>query len=672
MPNISVWIKPTKLTYAPSCVVSVVVQTELVGTSSHGRERTYGLASIHVTETHRRGKYWSSPLYRMFDSPIEFLDWLESTSSAKKKTYIFTPNVISTLTLCDFWSRLELHGCTLSKEFGDADPSAPEKCTDMFGIPTSPVVNCPGVSSSGRHYHFNALVTGINAQIVKYRTNSRSFQWCANTQYTNSTDSMIAESVGIEWKNVSAANVRHDTIASSCIARSGLYCEFFRQLCQWWVDIDGGPWGSTTAAMSYQFLKKRITAKTILRHDNQRVAELEESAVFAGRRTTWYVGNIGTEEDWLEYPDSAPNRSIHGTILDTMYHSDVRSMYPYLLARMPYPVRLLTYMHEPTLSECRDALEMYGVIASVLIRSDVSEYPLRTASGISYPIGVYRTTLCGPELMSALGSGLVQHVYSAAIYVMGMPFRTACDTLLNMRSEYRESGELAWEMFVKNLSNSMSGKLVQRKYDWVADTTASPLSDWGTWTNRDNDTGEIEHYRSVAGMTWHRTLAESYIRPMASAYAYLTAYGRWYMAYIRNICPVGTVLSQDTDGIWCTSRALDSLYIHTARTCRDAGSMHIDKSSHCGRFFGPQQYWHGKAWVMSGQSHPDISAARDTVDVAIARLDPLSGSGVPDPVMSEYTITRNIGRVHIDGTIDANGWVIPPRIYHPDLTVIPQ
>lgn len=672
MPAKPVWIKPSKLTYAPSCVVSVVVQTELVGTASHGRERSYGFAQVHVTETHRRGRHWSAPLYRRFDSSVEFFDWLESTSSAKKKTYLFTPNVLATLTLCDFWSRLETHGCTLAKEFGDAVPSASQSRGDISGVPTGPVVNCPVALSSERRYHFTALTSGINAQIVKYRTNNRSFQWVANTQYTSSTDSMIAESIGVEWSASGESNVRHDTLATSCIARSAMYCEFFRQLCQWWVDIDGGPWGATTAAMSYQFLKKRIAPKTILKHDNQRVAELEESAVFAGRRTTWYVGNIGTEEDWTAYPDSAPNRSIHGTIIDDMFHSDVRSMYPYLLARMPYPVRLLAHLHAPSVSDCIEALETYGVIASVLISTDIPEYPLRTSTGISYPIGQYQTTLCGPELAAALGNGSIAHVYSAAIYMMGSPFATACDILLNMRRDYRNSGEIAWERFVKNLSNSMSGKLVQRKYDWVADTEVSPLNEWGPWTTYDADTAQTEHYRSVAGMSWRRTLSESYNRPMASAYAYLTAYGRWYMRYVRSICPAETIISQDTDGIWCTSRAIASLYTHASRESRESGSMHVDKSTRCGRFFGPQQYWYGGSWVMSGQSSPDISAARDTIDVVTARLDPLSVSGIPLPVMSEYTSTRHIGRVHIDGTIDANGWVIPPRIYHPDLTIMPQ
>lgn len=661
------WIKPALSTYAPSCVVSVICETRKIREDKSFRTSESELERIHVAETHRKGRNWSSVLYQSFAKPMNLFEWLETTRSKDRRTYVFTPSAIDTLTLSKFWQRIEETGCILQKEYGtEGEPvTVPASPPDIGGggvTLKTRLSNCHDAT-----YHFTALVAGINAQIVKYRVNGRSFQWCSHNQYTPNDEETIAESIKHEWKVKLYTGENTEIWHRASSERSILWCKFYRDLCDWWVDVEGGPWGSTTAAMSYNYLKSRISEKTILKHSSNAAARLEDDAIIGGRRSTWYFGNIGIEEEWEQFADTAPERSEHGTIDDKAYHNDVRSMYPYLLERMQYPIRLLSTENAPSIGTVAEMLQTNGVIARVLIKTEHPEYPQRTMDGIRFPKGIFTTTLCGPELMSAIGNDEILHVYSAAYYTLGMPFKDACGKLLAMRSKFRESKEYGWEMFVKNLANSMSGKLAQRKYNWVAEPDIVPLTDWGYWHEEDQMYRETVYYRSIAGMTWRRVLAESSIRPMGAAYAYLTAYGRWYMRYLRTACPAGTVLSQDTDGIWTTSEALPCLYSRSPMLCDEMGSLTNNKIAAAARFFAPQQYWHSGKWVLSGSNLLAIHPGKTRIDVLETHSEILTSQTVPRPVLHEKVIDKSLGRLHYDGTIDDNGWIIPPTVYEPDV-----
>lgn len=664
MINKAHYIKPAGSTYAPRCIVSVVVETEHIGRQKPAGMDAYQCKRIHVTTSYRAGLFWSGAKYLSFDDTDSFHDWLENYGSKRRRTYVYTSSVMDTLLLTRFFDRLQDVGCRLV-EWSDPSDHSTKQALDTKGQTNDDVPAKPDRSSAHPStYSISAFIGGINASIVRYRRNLRTFQWCSHSQYCQSSESDIATHINYQWHDEQDSHNPTPNQYHSGVDRAYLWLRYFQHLSDWWLDIDGGPWGATVAAMSYSFLRKRLKRKTVLKHNNEEVGLLEEGGIFAGRRSVWYVGNIGSERKWSYYGQAAPNRSPYGQTDRDMVHHDIRSMYPYLLSCMKYPIRLIEHRCECDVNTLTEILENYGVIAKVLVRSDSADYPVRTASGIIYPTGQYHTTLCGAELMDAIGNDRIIHCGSTAIYVMGTPFKDACESLLSMRETARMKRQDAWGQFIKTMSNSMSGRLAQVPYNWVARRETVPPVDWGPWSVTVDGSTDIQHYRSVSGMVWERVLSSSKIRPMGAAYAYLTSYGRWLMGLARKICPERSVISQDTDGIWCFAEASSSLYANGVNDGAKGGDMHHTKLSPVGRFYGSQHYWHGGGWVMSGANIVSQRPKSDTVVVSERMNTIQSAQSLPDPIIYQRYSERIVGRISVPGEIDEHGWVNPPKLWH--------
>jgi DNA polymerase type B, organellar and viral len=660
------YIQPSKTTHAPTCVVSVIVQTELHQYQSGDRAAVYRLRGIHVAESHLSRSRWTPSRYHYFDSGTSLHDWLEEFASAHRRTHVYSDSVIDTLTLSSFWPRIEQRGCVLLRDRIEHDGTPTTERQIIRGEDGAELDTVEPSDAKSPQYIIYTLVGGVNSEIVRYSTLGKSIQWVRNSQYCVSSEDEVADAISYKW------SARYENDASTATQAHGdrdrclLWLKFHQQLCDWWRDSDGGVWGPTTASLSYSFLKHRLASRTLLQHNCMRSGVLEEAAIIGGRRSIWYAGNIGTDEDWRELGENIPPRSEHGTIADTMSHHDVRSMYPFLLARMEYPVRLISHIVQPDIDSIRDVLKTHGCICTVIVRSNSGEYPVRTPSRIIYPIGQYRTTLCGAEILTAVGNGEVVHCDSMSIYEMGTPFKDTCLGLLDKRRKFRDTNERCWEMLTKMLANSMSGKLAQRTYDWVARPDVPPLVDWGHWPSWVFGDTEVHHYRSVAGMVWERTLREASIRPMGAAYAYLCSYGRWMMRCIRANLPQRTCISQDTDGVWALSAAHHHLYPDSDVNTTDAGQLRSDKTVRTARFFGAQHYWYGDGWVLSGIASPSYDHRTGSISARVRQGTALTALSTPEPLVYEYSDSRVVSRIQHDGTIGEDGWIVPTKLWETD------
>lgn len=661
------YIRPAKTTFAPSCIVTVIAEEIPVDRHTSTGDTILVANRVHVMESHRRGHRWTEPVAMTFPDGSTLLDWLESTRSEGRRTYVFTEDVVDTFTLLDMWARIESRGCTIAK--GQHESTITELSNiDAYGhVRAKADLSAVGSVETPGHYHFSVVAPGVNAQIIRYTTLDRTFQWCNFSQYCDCDIHAIARDLKYKWHAREDENSSDPNWIPQSWDRCFMWHRFMRALCRWWVEIDGGPWGSTTAACAYSFLRRRIQPNVLLHHNKEDAAALEELAIHGGRRSVWYYGNIGTMDTWSKYDGSSPERSEYGHVDSELINVDVRSMYPFLLANMPYPVELLRHLWEPSIEMLIDQLQDHCVIASVLLRTQFAEYPYKVDGRVAYPTGMFATVLCGAELMRAIGDGSVVEVYRAAIYKQGNPFGHACDMLLKLRGDYRDRGEDAWCLFVKQLSNSMTGKLAQKPHQWAACPEISAPVIWGQWTDTDTRSEEIRIFRTWAGMTWMQIQREACTRPMSSVYAYLTSYGRYYMSALRQMCPVGSVIAQDTDGIWCLPSAMPYLFPHREYGSTIAGTCHVDMRTAAARFYGPQHYWYGDGWVLSGIATQKYKPHASCIDVVERHNVALSSNSTPEPYVIERKVRKRFDRLQAYGTIDPDGWIVPEQIYTPSI-----
>jgi len=330
---------------------------------------------------------------------------------------------------------------------------------------------------------------------------------------------------------------------------------------------------------------------------------------------------------------------------------------------MEYPVERIRWLPSVSPAYLLDLCQSFGVIARVVITSLTPEYPVRTPRGITYPIGTYTTTLAGPELLAACAAGEVTHVHRAAMYRLGNPFARAMDPLLRLRSEYHEQGQTGWELFVKSIMVSMSGRLAPHQYHWLPRPTTPALIPWGEWTVRDHESGSVRRFLSRSGLTWERTHTVGSIRPMAAAYAYLTAYGRTLMRLYRSRLPPRCVLAQDTDGLWCTSIARSTLGYLTDPDAAQSGDLRRKFSCRAARFWTGQHYWCGGRWVLAGIRSPSLDPGTATLrgSLEIGGLDRVGAC--PRPLTLSTSSTIDLHERAAQGTVSDDGWIAPPHIH---------
>lgn len=643
----------------------------LTQTTDLGRDPATGwkagsLRGVHLAAAHRRGHHWTAPLYCYFESGRELHDWIEEYATHRRRCYIYTDDVRTTLTLTDWWARIESRSCRLVP--GQTKPTTPEIAAKLIVSESDEqAIDIAHRSESPTDaYIIQAIIAGVNVGIYRYRTLGKSFQWCNHSQYLTATEEEIASSLNFHWTHDGSYQEGQSHVYRHVVDRVHLWLAFHQQFADWWLAIDGGPWGPTAAALAYQFLRRRLTPRTVLHHNDERVGELEKQAIHGGRRSVWFVGNIGNESTWDRFKDTAPARSRYGCINSPMVHFDVRSMYPFILNEMQFPIERIKYLRKTSVAQIQELLKSFGVVARCKIQTYRSELPYRDETGVCYPIGVFWTTLAGPEIIQAIGNGEILDISSAAIYKLGRPFQRATNHLLDLRGQYREQQNRAWEMLVKQLSNSMSGKLAANSYIWEARSKIVAPHQWGPWILRGSG-GTIEKtYQVRCGMVWERVKIEESIRPMGASYAYLTSFGRLLMSIYRRLLPPNCILSQDTDGLWCTEDAIPYLEYPSDTMHSAAGELHRDHSSTVGRFWGPQTYWHSGGYVLTGLRRPIVEPGHEIAYASqnISIVD--SSTDTPLPLIYSKEYQCGLFNQHPIGEIDSKGWVLPRKVHHMD------
>ena len=392
------------------------------------------------------------------------------------------------------------------------------------------------------------------------------------------------------------------------------------------------------------------------------VRAAEESAAFGGRFQTWYYGHVYTSR-FRKRKDTYYRHSNEYDIKTSgIYHCDISGMYASIMRDMEFPYRYGGKYINPSVQTLADILPYWGVIARVRISTPTDEYPHRDNGKTVYPTGTFWTWLASPELELAIRSGHVFECSMAYRYEMTRPFATVADYCLRMREHASMIGDDYQRALYKCIINAFSGRLGGKAERWTLqpDYEGGPL--WGEWRILDADTGQMKHYRSIAGVVSLRSFGErGGLIPM-SCYAFLTSYGRAMMRRIREAAGHHTVYSQQTDGIYVSELGLASLKANGLIGDGKPGTLRIDDEIN--HYNGVQigVYQVGHKWTISGVDtsaiiRPDGTAHESTI------INPISSLQNPEsaPLATVKRLTA-IEQIAVDAMIDCNGWRIPPMI----------
>lgn len=644
MPRTGHYLKTTSGASAPSALASVVVDTTL---SPLAPESAVSIPAhfggAHLTYTRRTARGWSEPVYRYFDTRVEFWQWLESWHIQKRRLYVFAPVASDALVLLDFWERVD--------RLGALQPGQTTLANEMIrrGI-TTPA------------FRFRRLVQRAKPDIIEYSFNSKDYTWLSTQNYWDLTLDALSSSVGFMRTSTAPSGTTNTSTTWTPQERCALYLQAARQLGEWWLSLNAGRCGATIGQCALSFCKSRTAPKAVATHQDDRAIRLERMACHGGRASTWYYGeSVALSHDHARCPIPFP-RHRQWNLGRTLYHLDVRSMYVSLLASIDTPTKLISISYDETPDGVASLCKRYCVVANVTLKSPVAEYPHRRGLEVWYPVGRYQSILCGDELVAACAAGLVTHVHCTLIYAKGKPFQRAGQELLQMREDARRRNDPGWESFVKLLGNSLTGKFAQRGGLWEERPHKAAERDWGEWIECDFASGKNRRFRAVAGMVTELVRDARGNGLMPAVYAHLTAAGRMMMTRIRAQCPDRSVVSQDTDGMWAIPEAADILRSHLGENEGTPGHLRIVTRSTATRFWSPKHYWAANRWTLSGLHNPSTLAADLSFQDEYTQNTIRGSSHEPPTTVNLVTREVTLSCLPHDGVIGEDGWLIPASL----------
>lgn len=501
-----------------------------------------------------------------------------------------------------------------------------------------------------------------NPDIIRYSWQGKTLVFVSGRQYLTQSETELAASVGYVWPSGDEDHTASPVIDRDPADRAELWVRLFQRMSDWWQSIDGGPFAATPGGLAMSYVRKRLAPKTVLSCQEPEIRKLEEASLYGGRATTWFYGPVTPNPNGESgHPQLAYGRP-WPVLRGPLDHYDVRAMYPTILATERFPVRYLHEWRQPSIALLNDMLERWCVIASVRLRTDDAEYPVRNKDRVSFPAGTFDAVLTTPELRRALDSGAVLSCYRAVTYAGGRPFAEAMQQLLELRRLADESRDPVTGLFVKLVSNAFGGKLAQRSHEWQRRPGATAVEEWGEWMHTDHATGGRRHYRSRAGLVDEKVRVEIPVRPLAAIFAHLTAYGRDLMRRARESLPPRTVVSQDTDGLWVTRYTGGSLVGAPVLVAHPSYRLRLDKTIERGRWFGPRHYWTDRGWVLAGLMGP-VPSDDGTGFLATSSHLPRNTGGMGPPVwVYEDRTFKRLGDIPVDGSVGPDGWAVPRRL----------
>ena len=638
---------------APGALVSVSVarwqDRELTGGGQTTTARFYAarVAASRIVRGH-----WSETIERDFDRPDQFWRWLNAWAECGRKTYVVSPLASDALTYLGFWELVDAFGAQWSKNL--QSNSAPIML---------PVSDTP--------YTFRRLVLKGAPDIIDYTSRGRSYCWLSVKNYfQHDYKEAPTPHAGIDGAIGAALETTEVEQRDRHAAEAVTWLVSFQKLADWWREIDGGPWAATAGALSERFMRSRMALKAVATHRNPAVQRLERLAAHRGRTSCSFAGSAVAPDATPDDAQAVPTGPFP-VIPSEIIHIDVRSMYPYLLTATDLPVRLRTHMANPQVETVKQLCDAFVCTAAVRMNTKNAEYPCRTKDGVIYPTGKFTSYLSGADLKRALADGDVSHIYECAVYQSGRPFARAAEELMELRKRPREDGNEGWELFVKLLANSMTGKLAQRRSRWVERPNHPPEMRWGTWSDISLRDGTRRQFRALAALVWEQVTEESGTGLLTACYGHLTAACSSFMRRVREALPPRCVLSQDTDGVWCTPDAEVALRSQGFQFGDEPGCLRITKRSRYSRFWGAKHYFAARHWTLSGLGSP-VRVSDGLTFLDQTSVNPVRGSPLAPPTLTVDSLRSiTLNALVSDGTVGADGWVSPRAVGVPIVTPPP-
>ena len=633
------YIKPNHGNRAPVHCIFAAASTRRereVG-ASHSSEL---FVQSYATYLRRDGSKWTRRKVHESSVANEIWAWIVQQLNRRSPTFLCAFDAGSFLTVTGFWDMMD------RGEFQLIDPTQWRVENDnRVPLCKRPFRGCciisdPPVLISASHKNGRVRIVGLDNYFPGEH------RW--RNAGSNCERPMESE----------AFNGRHNDGHSS--RDKAIYAErLMTEAISDWHESDCGCWQSTAAGLAFTSWRHTLKRGEVLVKHGHHTDYLERRSYMAGRCEAFFIGSIKRgkrrHSDTTKGNASIGSRANNGTV----YQLDIRSFYPWLMTQLPYPVRLLAREQCADVSNIKQHSLVHLPIADVWLETNEPLYPYRGKSGLLWPIGSFRTVLCGPELQIAIERKHIVSVHAVAWYAPGWPFTAWVGKWFSKRMEAHAARNEPRELFCKMILNSLHGKLGSKPTIWQDEPNHAAHYRWGSWHETDAVLGCKVEFRAIAGNV-QRNIGRRDGRDSCPAISsYVSSYGRVALLNLMQECPDRSVLYCDTDSLIVTQSGLDALSAKGLVGGTHLGALRIVAEAKSIEIRHAKDYTLDHKIISAGRKENAVSISPTAYMQDVYCKLPTLLSAKPDGTVRVNHVVMRTSRRSSLRAVGPDGWTMP-------------
>lgn len=588
-----------------------------------------------------------------FWSAEQLWEWLVSFHVDRRALWLFSHRLGETLTLTRFWDLLDngfyrlenLKGKTVNA--GEPNTATPG-CADYLLCTRDP----PTIVMASHQEHFLRAVDVRN--------------------YFPETLDELAELVGTErtarpdWKAPDEAWEAHASRDVEIVKQT--LCRLFK----WWEDGDYGVFRYTASALAFSAYRHKHLKEKILIDDDEPSRLLSREALSAGECRLFYCGQI---VDPLSYGDQAA-RTPKGKAVrlrpGPVHVFDMNGSYAAVMRGNLFPRKLVAYKPNATVDDVYDWQKQLCLVARVRLVTPERPFPVWAQKRRWFAVGDYWTTLAGPELRDAAERGFIRAVTAVAAYLPGRLFTSFIDDFYPQAVQATADGRAADARFLKMMYKSLAGKFGQKEGGWNWSDMPGFGPKWGTFPRAIDGNADSRLYRLIAGYVQQLDDQVDALDSLPAIEAFVNAYGRLYMAGVRDRLPAGSVFYQDTDSLHVNDDGANALHLAGLVHQTELGKFHLERSALSATYRGPKDYTIDGEHVVAGRKPDPIRQGKSFyLQSETVNLDTILALE-PNGTVKMAEVRKRFGHYHPAGICYQDGRVTPAVVEQERVFLVPR
>lgn len=372
---------------------------------------------------------------------------------------------------------------------------------------------------------------------------------------------------------------------------------FFARFITWLVSHKLGSLKPTVAGQAYAAFRQRFLRHPLVVHGSANVIALERAALYGGRCEAAHLGIVRTDYARKDPVDHYGRRVPVFEAVGELHHVDATSLYSAMVERHDVPLCVTDLALNPPAHEWPDH---DSCIVDATFDVPVPILPVRDDSEglLVFPVGKFRTVVCGPEFN--LAREFCRQIHAYATYATGPALKEYAQWCHEWRLRFGSIFDAPFSRMFKRWPQSCYGKFGQTLRGWTPCDWPRRVAQWERWSGIDRDTGKHVQYRSVAGRVEVYRQGGEPANSIPAITAWIASLARVWLWQAISTCDRGHVFYWDTDSLIVDDVGLSRLEHSGYRIGEDLGDLHLDWSGNRVEIYGVKHYRLGEKLVCSG------------------------------------------------------------------------